>query len=260
MISQFSRTGIQVVRNDQAQPTRDVDLVFRWGCTSDIPSHAGVVNQARAIHLVSDKPGFRRAIGDLGPPAWQREEEVTYPAVFRPVTHHQGRHLYVANNPREAADAIRRCRDKAGAWYASPLINKTSEYRVFVVSGRVICVAEKTNPGNGQVAWNVAQGGHFTNVRWSDWPLKAVKNSIAAWERSGLDFGGVDIMVDGEGRTYVLEMNSAPSLTVEYRQQCMAKALDYIVEHGRTRIPLIEERGGWRKFVHPAISAEAIVP
>jgi len=126
-----------------------------------------------------------------------------------------------------------------------------------VVSGRAVCVARK-HPGNpNQVAWNVFQGGRFENVRWDEWPLKAVKNSIAAFNLSGLDFGGVDVMVDREGETYILEINAAPSLTSPYRQECFAKAFDYILEHGKQTIPLQAAKGGYTKFIHPAINQNA---
>ena len=67
-------------------------------------------------------------------------------------------------------------------------------------------------------------------------------------------------MMDNDNNAYVIEINSAPSLTSPYRQQCMAKAFDYMIEHGKGRIPLIEDRGGYRKFIHPAVCDRAQVP
>ena len=72
-----------------------------------------------------------------------------------------------------------------------------------------------------------------------------------------LDFGGVDVMVDAGGNCYVLEINSAPSHTSPYRQQCTAKALDWMVQRGKVRLPLIEARGGYKKFIHPSICETA---
>lgn len=261
-ISGMSAEGLEVVRNDSRLPERDVDWVFRWGCTSNVPA-GRIVNEARGIHLVSqDKAEFRRHIGELAPEVWQQAREVRYPAVIRPIVHHQGRHLYVVNNQGELAAAIARCEAKAGGWYGAPLIDKTNEYRVFVVQGRVVCVAEKFPPEGRreQVAWNHYQGGRFENVKWGEWPLKTVRIAVECFEKSGLDFGGVDIMVDREGRPWVLEMNAAPSLTSQYRQECMAKAFDWIIRNdSKDPIPRSREKGGWRKFIHPAISNEAIL-
>jgi D-alanine-D-alanine ligase-like ATP-grasp enzyme len=85
-----------------------------------------------------------------------------------------------------------------------------------------------------------------------------VRKAVEAFEVSELDFGGVDIMTDAEGNAYVIEINSAPSLTSEYRQECMAKCFDHIAEHGKERIPRVKQRGDWKKFIHPALSERAL--
>ncbi len=143
-------------------------------------------------------------------------------------------------------------------WYASDLIDKSAEYRVYVVNGKVATVAEKTPDDPSAVAWNVAQGGRFDVVRWGDWPLEVCRVAIESFKLSGLDFGGVDVMVDREGRAYMIEINSAPSLPllscggVSYRQKCMAKCFAYIAEHGND---LLESTAysNWRDVIHPAI-------
>lgn len=251
-LSAKSTTGILGMRNDGVFPS-DVNLIFRWGCTSNVPTQ-NVVNTAEAIHLASDKAECRRVFGELSPKTWFdcRDLGITYPCIVRPRHHHQGRHLYVCRTPGEVTNAAGRC---GVGYYISEFIDKVAEYRVFVVQGRCVCVAKKTPADSTTVAWNVAQGGRFDNVRWDEWPLKAVKVSIQAFNRTGLDFGGVDVMIDREGNCYVLEINSAPSLTSEYRQSCFAKAFDYIVQHGKAHFPSIDDlpRGGYRKFIHPAI-------
>jgi glutathione synthase/RimK-type ligase-like ATP-grasp enzyme len=192
----------------------------------------------------------------LCPATYLRKEDMPLGVqmVIRPPRHSRGRNLYVTHNEASLDCAIKSC---GPGWYGGELINKVAEYRVFVVQGRAVAVAQKT-PGNPEdVAWNVAKGGRFDNVRWDNWPLKAVKVAIAGFELSSLDFGGVDVMVDADGEAYILEINSAPSLTSEYRQTCMAKAFDYIIEHGKERIPLVQEKGGYRKFIHPAVCERA---
>lgn len=247
----------QAIRNDKQFPA-NVDLVFRWGTTSNVPVR-NVVNTAEAIHEVNDKLGFRRILNEheLCPPTWNDEHQAnqqgTYPMIVRRDRHAQGRNLHVCHNYNELMAACNRYAN----YYISALINKVAEYRVMIVQGRVAWVANKT-PGNPEdVAWNVARGGRFDNVRFDNWPLKAVRMSIEAFNLSSLDFGAVDIMQDAEGNCYVLEINSAPSQTSPYRQQCVAKCFDWIVRNGKERIPLVERKGGWKKFVHPAISGEA---
>lgn len=280
-IKQFSKENIGIVRNDGIIPA-DADVVFRWGCTSNIPGNPVIVNEAKAIHAVSDKAAFRKLTADKGlaPKTWlsagdhmemvgdaidwhmgpadeDRLKDFPGPDVLvvRRATHHQGRFMDVCKTFGELDAACKKYGE--GNYYISEFVNKVAEYRVFIVSGRVVWVARKTPADEKAVAWNVAQGGRFDNVRWDEWPLRAVKAAREAFLLSGLDFGGVDVMVDGVGVPYILEINSAPSQTSPYRQECTAKAFDYIIRNGKKTIPVKEEKGGYKKFIHPAISPDA---
>ncbi len=256
-IAEKSQTGIRWTRNDfeaDRQPHED-EVCIRWGCTSNVNSKR-VINTARAIHQVADKAAFRMLLDEheLCPPTFLNAEDIPddvleQGVVVRPRNHSRGKDLALLFHRDKVAATLAHW----GGGYAGEFIKKAQEYRVCVVQGRVAWVAEKT-PGNpDDIAWNVAKGGRFDNVRWDGWPLKAVRIAVEAFELSDLDFGGVDIMTDDEGNAYVIEINSAPSLTSEYRQQCMAKCFDYIAEHGKQRIPRIAERGGYKKFIHPAV-------
>lgn len=265
-IVRYMETPAKALRSDRrAFPD---DLYIRWGCTANVPCK-DVLNVSKAIHRVNDKACFRMLCAEKGlaPPSVIVEAHpfddsgvafddthLTYPLIMRPRNHSQGRNVILATR---RADLIVQGRRFPNGWYASNLIAKVAEYRVFVVSGRVACVAEKTPANKDDLAWNVAKGGRFDVTPWKQWPLRAVKTAIEAFSLSGLDFGGVDVMVDAEGKPYVLEINSAPSLTSPYRQQCMAKCFDYIVRNGKAIIPLIEAKGGYSKFIHPAVCDHA---
>lgn len=261
---------VQVHRNDKVFPGRWLgNYLFRWGCTSNVPNDYIIVNQSKAIHLVSDKTAFRKLlaeaelctrtrfdIDDVDHHQWRAGFFNGETVIVRPRNHAQGRNLYHCKSYEELEAAVERCGD---GYYINEYIEKVAEYRVFVAQGRAVWVAQKT-PGNPEdIAWNVAKGGRFDNVRWDDWPLRVIKAAIEGFNLSGLDFGGVDVMVDAEGKPYILEINSAPSQTSPYRQSCVAKVFDYIIQNGKAAIPLTQERGGYRKFIHPAVCNNAIV-
>jgi len=276
-IKHFSKEGITWVRNDR--PIPQAEYTFRWGCTSNIPNDTIVVNEAKAIHYVADKRQFRidTAEKGLAPKSWKSYEDwyddvwnhyvmvlgwggddkLDKPLIVRRSTHHQGRYLHICKTYNEVVGACNLYGDND--YYISEYIPKVAEFRVFIVQGRVVWVAQKTPANPDAVAWNVAQGGRFDNVRFDQWPLRAIRVAREAFLLSGLDFGGVDVMVDADNKPYVLEINSAPSQTSPYRQECTAKAFDYIVKHGKAPINIIQERGGWTKFIHPAISDQAIM-
>lgn len=257
-IAKNMKTPCKVLRSDRR--AFEDDLYIRWGCTANVPCK-DVLNVSEAIHKVNDKVGFRKLLNEheLCPKTWANVYDVPLEAiargvVLRPARHAQGKHTYLAKTYCDLGKYAYICGE---GYYISEFVPKVAEYRVFVVSGRVACVAEKTPSNPDDIAWNVAKGGRFDVTPWKEWPLRAVKTAIEAFKLSGLDFGGVDVMVDGEGKPYVLEINSAPSLTSPYRQQCMAKCFDYIIENGKAIIPLIEAKGGYSKFIHPAVCEEA---
>ena len=266
-ITRLSETGILNVRNDQPFPD-NIDMVFRWGCTSNLPRGVKVINNAEAIHQVADKAGFRKTSADMGLApetslsfAEWRADYAGLKAdkwVVRRATHHQGRFLDVFEKDQEEAMKAKCAEYGEGNYYISKFIPKVAEYRVFVAQGRAGWVANKTPADKDAVAWNVAQGGRFDNVRWGDWPLAVVLCAIKAFNLTKLDFGGVDVMVDADGKPYVLEINSAPSLTSPYRQATTAKIFDYIVRNGADRIPLGGHEG-YRSLIHPALTDEALV-
>lgn len=259
-VQQFSTNGLVQVRNWADDFPEGRLTVFRWGCTSNVPEGSVVVNEAKAIHWCGNKKQGRldmQAAGVPVPQTWGTWMEFVADnpdrmVVLRPSSHAQGRNLFVFNGrDRELAA---KC-SQLGEFYISSLVNKVAEYRVFVCQNRVVWVARKT-PGNPeQVAWNVAQGGRFDNVRWGDWSMPVIKAALAAAKVSGTDFCGVDVMVDAEGLPYVLEVNSAPSQTSEYRLRCVAKAFDHIIDNGKAHFPDVADgpRRTYKSYIHPAV-------
>lgn len=257
-----------------------VSMVVRWGTTArlpteissrvtgvtiQVPSTVPCLNNSAGITEVGNKQGFVRTLKEatLDPMNTNSfdntsvpDDSIQYPLIVRPRVHAQGREVIKVNNSNELQQATSRLKMRDG-WYARPYINKVSEYRVYVVHGRVVTVARKTPSNPDAIAWNVAQGGRFDVVRWDDWPLAACHLAVKAFELSGLDFSGVDMMLDDEGTPYVIELNSAPSLpfnsdgTPSYRHKCMAKAFNWIDEHGRETEPVSDN--GWRGLIHPSI-------
>lgn len=268
-ICEASTTGITTVRNWKDRFPSNVSVVFRWGCTSSLGrGDVTVVNTAESIHWCANKKQGRLDMQEAGvrvPKTWTVRDFLSCPwgssgsandcgtyFVVRPSTHSQGRDLDVVSYDT----ARRNLHPKYEDGYISKLINKVAEYRVFVCQNRAVWVAKKT-PGNpDQVAWNVAQGGRFDNVRWGEWPMAVVVEALKAAKVSGTDFCGVDVMVDAEGNPYVLEVNSAPSQTSPYRQQCVAKAFDYIVQNGKQHFPDPDSPRRWRDVIHPALIPE----
>lgn len=255
---------IRVGRLDQLDNIQDGSVVIRWGATPTIQAeNITVINSAQSIHWCHDKRAGRLSMVDHGvpcPATWGHPQFIpsTWPVgqgiVVRPKNHSQGRNLYVCRSDADIQWAWQRMGAPEHGCYFSELIDKVAEYRVFVLQGRAVWVARKT-PGNPEdVAWNVARGGRFDNVRWGDWPMAVITAALAAARLSGAHFCGVDVMVGRDGAPYVLEANSAPSQTSPYRQACVAKAFAWMIlntfDLDLGDIPTVE---GWRDVIHPGL-------
>jgi len=254
-------TKTAVIRNDRPVP-EDTQLLVRLGVTTPtgVPLEYQV-NRSEAIHRVNDKSYARTIMQDVCPHTiFDVDQYEGQRMIVRPCHHAQGKNLWVINSLQELVKVTDWLGDN---WYASEYIPKVAEYRVYVMSGRVITVAQKTPDNPDAVAWNVHQGGRFDVVPWGEWPLEACRVATEGMSKFDLDFGGVDVMLDADGKAYVIEINSAPSLpflsdgSISYRQKCMAKGFMHMLEHGRNLEPVVHDNG-WRGYIHPAIWKEKL--
>ena len=262
-MAEILKVPVVIMRSDKMFPLQEDDVLIRWGCTSSLlPSvwHRSFgINSSEAIHWCNDKRASRLALQESGvsvPRTWLAEDfgvrqgGMSY--VLRPPTHSQGRHLYHGS----ASYICNKIRERRGLGleegYVSEYITKVAEYRVKVVAGRAVWVVRKTPANPEDIAWNVARGGRFDNVRWGAWPIAVVHEALRAAYESGTDFCGVDVMVDTEGKPYVLEVNSAPSHTSPYRQQATGMALASLIRYQHTySLPNSSSPLTWRSVIHP---------
>lgn len=258
-----ARTNIVTVRNDKLAD-QDINYLFRWGCTSQCDAKH-TINKAEAINLANDKKATRLKLDPLRNKdkpiipqtwpdvlSWQEDDNGKCPVIIRATHHAQGRSLFFCKNLQEVNNAVRKLRAKGKDYYISEYIEKEAEYRVFVAQNRVVWVTKKTPANPADIAWNVAQGGRFDNVRFNDWPLKACRIAMMTVEAVGLDFGGVDVMQKGKD-FYVLEVNSAPSMTSEYRQSTTAKVFQHIVDNGNITYPSPVKLNSYKDCIHPCL-------
>ena len=257
-IKELSQHDITVVRNDALPTFKDNDVILRWGCTSIAPTPPLTItlNKSAAISIANNKSFFRNVLQEnapeIVPKTWFNylSASITYPCILRPGTHAQGKYLYYCKNYVDLTNAI----TKVNHYYISKYIPKVAEYRVCFIQGLVAWVANKIPKDPQAIAWNVAQGGKFENVSWKKWPIDVIETAYKAYKLSGLYLGGVDVMVDKDGRSYVLEINSAPSHTSPYRKQCTTKCIDYGITYKNfAHLPPDENFKKYSKWLHPAL-------
>jgi tetrahydromethanopterin:alpha-L-glutamate ligase len=80
-----------------------------------------------------------------------------------------------------------------------------SDHRIFVINGQVVSAMRRRGK-----SWlnNVAQGA---SCEWIDADSEMARLAVEATKTLGMDYAGVDIMLDKEGRYTVIEVNSIPA-------------------------------------------------
>lgn len=223
-------------------------LLIRWG--SLWAGYAeSEINTREAILTARDKRKTRRLLEGICPKTWYKRKDIELPCIIRKRRHFAGSNFFVCYNLHDVKSALAKCH----RWYASELIDKAKEYRVFVFQDRVIRISEKLKPKDGSVAWNLAVGGGTRGVQRTKWPIQVALIAIEAANRVGLDWSAVDVIVDKQDKSYVLETNTAPGLKKTSVMKQIAKAFLWSSENAAP-IPLDTEKElTWKDIIHPSL-------
>ena len=191
------------------------EIAIRWG-GAELPDldTPRTINRSEAIRAASSKIAtFRRlADADVPIPRWttKRSEAAEWETTVFGRTSEgfagRGIHVYVQGDGHNLGTHD----------LYTEFIPNEREYRLHVVGGEVVSVQRKycERPhlkGDGYLK-NVAHGYVFKTPE-RDLNQSRKDAAIKAVQSLGLDFGAVDMIVDAEGKEYVLEVNTAPSLS-----------------------------------------------
>jgi len=112
--------------------------------------------------------------------------DISYlPIIARPLVHSKGKNFVVLNS---FSDFERHYNQNNQGWYYSNFINKEREFRVHCAHGKVLVLMEKSNPNNGNIAWNRAQNDTepFEYVTWTRIDDENLKNVLVIVFNSSL--------------------------------------------------------------------------
>jgi len=200
----------------------DCDILFRWGFSGYYNAKYNVeINSPRSISISANKRSSRILLQQEGfsvPQSFVSISEVPqnlFPVIIRPEYHHAGQDIIIAEDSN--------VKIPYSPYYVSQYMKKTREIRAYIFNSRIFGMADKIPKDINAIAWNHAQGGSFQNIRWGNWPMEGAELALKSSEFLGLNFSAVDLMFY-EDRWYILELNTAPTLT-PYRINCFVKAL-----------------------------------
>tara|TARA_R110002049_G_scaffold13509_2_gene58570 strand:+ start:204802 stop:205710 length:909 start_codon:yes stop_codon:yes gene_type:complete len=125
--------------------------------------------------------------------------------VLKPIFGSQGKGLQLLEHASQFIDY----QDMHGVMYVQEYVDAGErvgvDYRVFVIGEQVIASMKRT--GESWIT-NVAQGGQVETITLDQ---SVMQMAINATQVTGLEYAGVDLIRDKQGRFWVTEVNSVPA-------------------------------------------------
>lgn len=249
-LAKASDGKIAILRDRNILPNKVNGTLIRWDSKKELDADR-VINTAQAVKLSRNKRDSRFAMKGLCPETWNRLEDLEYPCLIRPKRHYAARGFFVCHDRAEARLAIREIGRLR--FYASPIINKKLEYRIFVFQGHIVKVVRRFHDNPNEVAWNIANGGKSVRLKRESWPIESCKVAILAGRAIGLDWFAADVIVDADGKPFVLELNTAPGLDREETFKNLAKLFVW-ADQGVVPVENNLKGQTWKTLIHPALT------
>lgn len=200
--------------HDDFQERYTPNFLVRWGNSSQPEIEdwfERTINNSTAISTATNKLESLRLFKaeGLNVPDFDEDpealvERVGYPILGRKLRHARGTDIQLCLQKRD----YRNPRD-----FYTQYIPTNREFRVHVVGDEVVRVQGKyLDFPRQKKAWirNYESGYRFRNPRLR-LHSERLQEAIRAVSVIGLDFGAVDLIIGDDGRTYILEVNTAPS-------------------------------------------------
>jgi ribosomal protein S6--L-glutamate ligase len=191
LVGQFQKMGVPLVNGFEAVATaRNKFLTQQVLTAAALPCPDTV--------FVNDAAGVLQAADRLG----------GYPIVVKPVSARQGTGVLRIENVddcrRRAMEALNRQQGLMIQCYLPP--EKRLDVRALVVGGEVLCAAALVPPP-GEFRANFHLGA---DIRPTVLSTDLERTALAAAAAVGCGVAGVDMMVDGDGRPLIVEVNYSP--------------------------------------------------
>jgi hypothetical protein len=197
---------------------------YGYGGPSNLPAlnaRAGTFNKLQELELL-------RAKGVTTVPFSRSPMDLVAPVLGRSLHHTRGNDIIVYGVRPGILRPVHR-HD-----FYTQLVPKAREFRIWSFRRKVIGCYEKmlTYPaklgrrGRSREVWNYRNGYAYLFRRPEETPENLKELARSAVDAVGLDFGAVDLIVDNQGRGFVLECNSAPGQ--EGRRQSITSLVNHI--------------------------------
>ena len=218
--------------------------LIRYGNTQPFDNAGITYNWQSAILNAADKIDARRTMREAGvkipltilPGERVLLRTLTGTWIARPAEHFGGSNFEVVSR------SMKRMKEFLdNGWYLSKVWKKERELRVHCAHGKVLLIHDKGIDGR-TLNSNTHTTADWSVLEWEEYHFDACVQALKACDALGLDWGGVDVLVNGED-CVVLEVNTAPSVPGQIGPKKYAAYFDALLRN-KNRVKHVD----WSKF------------
>lgn len=137
-------------------------------------------------------------------------KDLELPCVAKPRFGMQGKGVQLVKNVKQIRELLNLTNGES--WILQKLVTPYGkDIRAYVVGGRVVAAMERYAP-QGELVTNYTLHKNAQKIELSQWEKDM---AVQATKLTNLSYAGVDLMRDGNGKLYVLEVNSRPAISIE---------------------------------------------
>lgn len=223
----LDESGVRLEFKGEIVPLNHFDLIVtrRWD-RDDIETIISLLNEfekagvkvfdnnLRITHYYTNKKAdaFKYAVNNLPMPKtflYHHEDQfadATFPMVMKGITSGQGANVFKVRSYDDVRTVLEETGKGLTSFLFQEFINYVMDLRLVVVGDEVVGAMRRI-PGENEFRANFSLGGDVEKFEPTE-EMKAL--AIKAAKVSDLDISGVDILVDAEGKLYLLETNRNP--------------------------------------------------
>ena len=129
-----------------------------------------------------------------------------FPVVVKPIYGGYGNGVLKVNNLEELKNIVELLKNNNKELFVQELLDFKHDIRAFVINNKIICAMERI-PSNNDWRANYSLGAEIKEFKLNKDTEKLILNSV---KKIGGDIVGVDVLIDKNNKSYILEMNITP--------------------------------------------------
>lgn len=203
-----------------------------------IKNEKHLISSSKGYNMIGNKIETRFFLTRKGisvPRTYFNIDNLKYPCIARPARHSVNRYFHILRNDADKKAFLKNKLYSIRKWYYSDLIDVDKEFRVMIMDNEIFLVYNRMLGKDIEDTLDIRNQARRTNslVRYecqSEVSKENLNLCLEAMKTMDVGYGAVDLIVDKNGRGYIVEVNSTPFLNGEIVKEAFKNKVAELAE------------------------------